>query len=68
MGYIYKPNIDPNMTLGEAIAKLKELGSEIKEVDLINPYSHISNLILEILIIIKNLEIPELIGRGDIQE
>jgi hypothetical protein len=53
------------MTLGEAIAKLKELRGNIKEHDLINPYTPVSMRILTILQIIDLLEVPELVGTDE---
>mgnify|MGYP003967250245 len=60
---IRKP-IKDNMTLGESIKKMKSLANGIDEYHIINPTSSVTFKLTDIVKIIKNIEVPTLIGES----
>tara|TARA_X000001382_G_scaffold122517_1_gene105552 strand:+ start:2750 stop:2959 length:210 start_codon:yes stop_codon:yes gene_type:complete len=65
-GNVYKIRkpLDDNMSLGESIEQLKQLSKGIDEYHIINPTSSVIFKLTDMVNIIKNIEIPELIGES----
>ena len=58
---IRKP-VKKNLNLGESIKQMKTLANGIDEYHIINPTSQTVFRLADIVTIIKDMEIPELIG------
>jgi len=58
---IRKP-VRSGMSLGESIEKMKTLANGIDEYHIVNPTSQIVFKLTDIVKILKNLEVPTLIG------
>lgn len=60
---IRKP-VRSGMSLGESIEKMKTLANGIDEYHIVNPTSQIVFKLTDIVKILKNLEVPTLIGEA----
>ena len=61
----YKPRKD--LTLGDAIAELKYLVSEINIFAIVSPSSRDISLLKEIIAVIDGMEIPEIMGSDNVE-
>tara|TARA_R100000656_G_scaffold13152_1_gene13616 strand:- start:4878 stop:5105 length:228 start_codon:yes stop_codon:yes gene_type:complete len=61
----YKPRKD--LTLGDAIAELKYLVSEINVFAIVSPSSRDISLLKEVIAVIDGMEIPEIMGSDNVE-
>lgn len=59
----YKPRRD--LTLGDAVAELKYLVSELNTFAIVSPSSRDVTILKEIIAVVDGMDIPEIIGNED---